>query len=90
MPGCAWPDPVCRLRPQRFVMGAACGDGTQGMVFAAACPLHVDEIAQHVANLSPLGSWSMAYEAQAFRIVMEEAEAEGPTWELRLRMAEAG
>jgi hypothetical protein len=71
-------------------MGAACGDGTKGMVFAAACAEHVDQIAQHVANLSPLGSWSMAYEAQAFRIVMEEAKAEGPTWELRPRMAEAG
>jgi hypothetical protein len=71
-------------------MGAAYGEGTEGMVFAAACPLHLEQIADFVGHLSPFGSWSMAYEVQAWRIVMAEAKAEGPTWELQPRMAEAG
>ncbi len=71
-------------------MGAAHGEGTEGMVFAAACPLHLDGIAEFVGDLSPLGSWSMAYEVRAYRVVMAEAAAEGPTWQLQMRMAEAG
>jgi hypothetical protein len=71
-------------------MGADRVRGVEGMVFAAACPLHLAQIEHHVASLSPLGCWSMPYEAQSWRTVVAEAEAEGPTWELQRRVAEAG
>ena len=93
MPGCVGsPETrmVCRLRPRKFVLGADRVGGVEGMVFAAACPLHLAHVEHHVGHLSPLGCWTMPYEAQVFRYLVVEAESEGPTWELQPLVAEAG
>jgi hypothetical protein len=71
------------VQPAGFVLGADMIDGEQGLVFAAACALHEAGLRQFVGGLSPLGCWSMPYDAQVLRIVLAEAEAEGPTWELQ-------
>ncbi len=94
MPGCVGsPETLipCRLRPRKFVMGADRVAGVEGMVFAAACPLHLGPIEHYVGSLSPLGCWTVAYEAQVWRIVLADAEAdETPTWELQRAVAEVG
>jgi hypothetical protein len=70
----------CRLRPRKFLLGGHDTSGAgKGLVFAAACPLHVEETREFIAHLSPLGCSVMAYDEVVWRRFLAEKES---MWQL--------
>lgn len=93
MPPCvgdeAIPGDRCQVRPRFFVFAVDQVNEAPGLVYAAACVLHVEKLEDWL-SLSPWGCYRAPYEAQVYRDVRADAESgEQPAFEIT-RRAEAG
>ncbi len=71
----------CGLRPVNFVLGIEPMDGDLVLVYAAACPLHLEAVRDYLST--PLGAFTAPYEAQVLRDVQAGLDGEySAAWEL--------
>jgi hypothetical protein len=84
MPRCAggeYDTGPCKIRPDRFLIGTAnFGDGA-GLGYAAACPIHYEEI--HGVLSIPNGCLETEYTQHAWESIRRELEQDEGAWELR-------
>jgi hypothetical protein len=72
----------CRIRPVSFLVGGDLVDGQQALVYAAVCPMHLDDVRAYLSI--PLGVLEVEYSAAGWETIRREIERDpANAWELR-------
>lgn len=70
----------CRIRPSSFIVGTAIFDEGPGLGYAAACPMHYEDI--HAVLSTPHGALVTEYTNHAWESIVRELEQGEGGWEL--------
>jgi hypothetical protein len=72
----------CRIKPVRFLVGEDLVDGHQGLVYAAVCPMHLEDVRAWLSV--PLGCLEVEYTPVGWETIRREIERDpANAWELR-------
>jgi hypothetical protein len=71
----------CRIRPCSFLVGGELVDGRQALVYAAVCPMHLEDVRAWLS--APLGVIEVEYSPVGWQTIRAEIERDpAGAWEL--------
>lgn len=72
----------CKIKPVQFLVGGDLVEGVQALVYAAACPIHLDDVKAYLSV--PCGVLEVEYTPHAWESIRREIEQDpAHAWELR-------
>lgn len=72
----------CRIRPVKFLVGEDVIDGRHGLVYAAVCPMHLEDVRAYLSV--PSGCLEVEYSKLGWDTIRLEIDREPESvWELR-------